>query len=66
MVSVTANGNWHLFVLWLVVLSVLLYQNIYIHTPDQDLGHRNSFNRASNFGTGLSIPNSSGCFYKIK
>lgn len=66
MVSVTADGNWHLFVLWLVVLSVLLYQNIYIHTPDQDLGHGNSFNRASNFGTGLSIPNSSGCFYKIK
>jgi len=31
MVSVTANGNWHLFVLWLFGLSVLLYQNIYTY-----------------------------------
>lgn len=67
MVSVTAEGNWHLFVFWLFILSVLLYQNIYIYiyTPDQDLGHRNSFNRASDFGTGLSIANFSSCSYKI-
>lgn len=31
MVSVTANGNWHHVVLWLFILSVLLYQNIHIY-----------------------------------
>lgn len=50
------------------IISIIVPEHIYIytHTPEQDLGHRNSFNRASNFGTGLSIPNSSGYFYKIK
>lgn len=41
------------------------YYQCYEHVPHHIylFGHRNSFNRASNFSSALSIPNSSGCLY---